>query len=53
MLAFVKEEALRRLIAAKAVLRMISSHESTLGVMMSDDASRSAKGMMFVYNYAI
>jgi len=51
ILAGVTTEALKRIASARSLLRVVESHER--GVGMGDDASRSAKGMFFVQNYAV
>jgi len=53
MLAEVKSEALQRLTSTRSVLRLISTYESRLGPINGDDASRSAKGLIIVQNYAV
>lgn len=50
-LAIISAEALARLAAAQSLLRIIESYELARGG--GDDASRSAKGMLFVQNYAV
>ncbi len=50
-LVVVSREALARIAAARAVVRIIEAHELTLGA--GDDASKAAKGMLFVQNYAV
>ncbi len=51
MLAVVNAEALQRIAATRSVLRLINTHERTVGA--GDDASRSLKGLIFVHNYAV
>jgi len=50
MLAAVSAEALDRIAAARSLLRSIDAREQATP---GDDASRSAKGMLFVQNYAV
>lgn len=51
MLAGVTAEALKRIASARSLLRVVESHER--GVGRGDDASRAAKGMILVHNYAV
>lgn len=51
MLAGVTAEALKRISSTRSLLRVVESHQR--GVGMGDAASRSAKGMIFVHNYAV
>ncbi len=49
-LAIVLSEALARIATARSLLRIVEAHELSLGA--GDDASKAAKGMLFVQNYA-
>lgn len=51
MLSGVSNEALKRIAAARAVLRLVGSLEQ--GPAQGDVATRSTKGMLFVHNYAV
>ena len=51
ILTGVTAEALKRIASARSLLRVVESIER--GVGMGDDASRSAKGMLIVYNYGV
>lgn len=51
ILSGVNAEALKRIASARSLLRVVESLES--GVGMRNDASRSAKGLLIVQNYAV